>query len=281
MRHRLQRGSRPARALGFLRAPAAATLAALLLAACANVVPRLPLTLQAADGRFSVNIDTYLLQEAQSHGVALASLVHQDLTRIASLLPGPSQRVTLTTAPVAEIVASTGTQGFTDPETGDVTVRLYGSWDQEPPRIAQSLARTLAHQVALGVRVRTDRRRSPTLLEQLVTEGIGTAFDESAFPGVRDPWVGSLSAAQECRQWRHLRPVLERSGVGGDILQGGAVSEEVFGESSVPPMTGLAISYDIVAGYLSRHRDTGWAELVRTPAGTVLAGSRYRPCAGR
>lgn len=249
-----------------------------LLVSCAAVNVKLPLQLRAANGRFSVQVTRQLLSEARNSNVPIASLTGADLARIDSLLPGPPTTVTLTVGNPDQILPVTGTSGFTDPESGAITIGLYSSWSDEPPDVTRWLARTLARQVSHSVRITTGPGFGTTLLDQLVSEGIATAFDQSAFPGPPDPWAGELSSRQECQQWRQLKPLTRRAGLYSQVMTGGAVSRAVFGESTMPLLTGLAVGYHIVADYLAAHRGVTWSELATTPGRTVYAESGYAPC---
>jgi uncharacterized protein YjaZ len=255
-------------------------LSAVLLVGCANVSPRTLVRESAAQGRFAVLLTHQVVSEASWHKFALQDLTAADLRRIGALIPGPDTSVTVTVGNPDQILASVGVSGFTDPETGAITVGLYPSWSEEPPTLTQDLARTLAREVDRSVRITRGAGLGKSLLDQLVTDGIATAFGESAFPGPPDPWVGALTSAQECQQWRHIKPVLSEAGFHSEVLTGGSVSSKVFGESTMPLMTGQTIGYDIVAGYLARNPGKSWVKLARLSARAVLAGSGYAPCSG-
>lgn len=253
-------------------------LVCLTVAGCANVKFSHPLRLQAAEGRFALTLTPRVVSEATDNDVSIQKLAQQDLARIDSLLPGPPTSVTITVGDPDQILPAIGTDGFTDPETGAITIGLDPSWDLEPPDISRSLARTLAREVDHSVRITSGPGFERTLLDQLVVAGTQTAFDQSAFPGPPDPWVGALTARQECQQWKHLGPVLEKVGLDNEVLLGGPVDARVFGESSMPPATGRAIGYDIVADYLARNPGLGWAKLTEASAETILKASGYTPC---
>lgn len=262
----------------MVRLAGIAALASLALVGCANVTLRLPVRLHAASGRFAVTLTLQVLSEATNHDFPLQRLTKEDLARIDSLLPGPPTSVTIAAGDPDQILPAVGTTGFTDPETGAITVGLYPSWDLEPPDIGRTLARTLAREVDHSVRITTGPGAEHTLLDELVAEGTQTAFDQAAFPGAPDPWVRALSSGQECQQWRHLGPVMEKVGLHPGVLLGGRVSASVFGESSMPPLTGRAIGYDIVADYLAHNPGVTWAALAETPATEIYGASGYVPC---
>ncbi|HEY6538680.1 MAG TPA: DUF2268 domain-containing putative Zn-dependent protease [Candidatus Dormibacteraeota bacterium] len=264
----------------MVRILVALALSSVLLASCADVVPRLPVQDQAVGGRFLVNFSAQVLREAGWHHLALRSVAAADLHRIGSLLPGPPTTITVTIGDSDQIVAEVGTTGFTDPETGAITVGLDAHWASEPADLTEELARTLAREVDRSVRITQGAGLGRTLLDELVSAGEATNFAEAAFAGPAEPWIHALTATQECSQWRHLAPVLHRVGLHSEVLSGGQVNRAVFGESTMPALTGQAIGYDIVAGYRSRHPGQSWAALARASAHSILQGSGFQPCSG-
>lgn len=248
------------------------------LVGCANVKPSVPLRVNAADSRFAVSLTHQVVNEASGHDFALENLTTTDLSRISTLLPGPKTVITVTVGNPDQILAPVGVSGFTDPETGAITVGLYPFWTDEPSTLTSGLARTLAREVDRSVRITSGAGLGKSLLDQLVTDGIASAFGQFAFPGPPDPWVGALSAGQECQQWRLIQPVLRRDGFHGEVLSGGSVSRALFGESTMPALTGQTIGYDIVSDYLARNPGKSWSVLARTPSRDILRGSGYAPC---
>jgi uncharacterized protein YjaZ len=253
-------------------------LVSLAVAGCANVNPRVPIRIQSSNGRFLVSFTRQVVNEAANHNVDLTRLTQEDLAQIDTLLPGPKMTVTVTVGDPDQIIAAVGATGFTDPETGAVTIGLYPSWLEEPFDVSRGLARTLAREVDRSVRITSGAGVGGTLLDQVIADGVATAFGESAFPGPPDPWVGALTAKQECQQWGHLKPLLETVGIHGEVLTGGSVSSVIFGESSMPLLTGRAIGYHIVADYLARTGKTSWAVLAAAPAEKIYQASDYAPC---
>lgn len=253
-------------------------VALLALVGCANVVARVPVRIQAADGRFEISITRQVLNEMAKHQFALRRVMQADLEQIDAQLPGPTTTVTLTVGNPGEILSTVGATGFTDPETGKITIGLFPYWSEEPANFSQGLARTLAREVDRSVRITTGAGLGKTLLDQLVADGAATAFGESVFPGSPDPWVNALTAKQECQQWQHLRPVLANVGIHDEVLIGGSVSSATFGESSMPTLTGRAIGYHIVADYLAKKGATSWATLAATPTKAIFRASDYSPC---
>ncbi|MGP8249367.1 MAG: DUF2268 domain-containing putative Zn-dependent protease [Candidatus Dormibacteria bacterium] len=262
----------------MIRATWLSPFVCLVLVGCANVSFSHPMRLEAASDRFAVTLSPGVVSEANNNDVPIQSLAEEDLARIDLLLPGPPTSVTITVGDPDQILPAVGTVGFTDPESGRITVGLDPSWRLEPSDISRTLARTLAREVYHSVRITSGPGFERTLLDQLVTAGTQTAFDQSAFPGPPDPWVGALTAHQECQQWKHLRPVLEEVGLHPEVLLGGPVDAKIFGESAMPPATGRDIGYDIVADYLTRHQGVSWVRLAQTPAATIFRASGYAPC---
>jgi hypothetical protein len=261
------------------RSGAVIVLASVVLVGCANVIPRVPVQVHAANGRFVVSLTDQVLNEFADHSVDLRLLTEEDLERIDALLPGPTTTITVTVGDPDQILATVGATGFTNPETGAITIGLYPSWADEPLDITQGLARTLAHEVDRSVRITTGAGVGKTVLDQMVTDGVATAFGQSAFPGPADPWVDALTAKQECQQWQHLEPVLSTVGIHDEVLTGGSVSSATFGESSMPPLTGRAIGDQIVADYLARTGKTSWTALAAAPTKEIFRASGYDPCA--
>lgn len=253
----------------------------LALVGCANVSFSHPVRLQAAHDRFAVTLSPGVVSETTNNDVPIQSLAEQDLDRIDLLLPGPPTSVTITVGDPDQILPAVGTVGFTDPESGVITVGIDPDWRQEPADISRSLARTLAREVDNSLRITSGPGFERSLLDQLVASGTQTAFDQSAFPGPPDPWVGALTERQECQQWKHLRPVLEKVGLHLEVLLGGPVDNKVFGESSMPPATGRDIGYDMVTDYLARNPGVSWVTLAETPANTIFSASGYAPCSAR
>ncbi|HVB13560.1 MAG TPA: DUF2268 domain-containing putative Zn-dependent protease [Candidatus Dormibacteraeota bacterium] len=262
----------------MLKVGALGVVAALALTGCAGVSPMVPVRFQTAGGRFEVSLSRGVVKEFARHQFALRRLTEEDLARIGKLLPGPATTIAVTVGDPDQILSQIGATGFTDPETGAITIGLFRYWAQEPPDVIRELARTLAREVNGSVRVTLGVGLGKTLLGRLVTYGIATAFDQSAFPGPPDPWVDELSAKQECRQWRHLEPLLTTVGTHGQVLVVRSANSAIPGKFSLPQLPDLAIGYRIVADYLARTQGVSWATLVDTPAQTIFRASGYAPC---
>ncbi len=239
----------------------------------------MPVQATAAQGRFQVSLSPHVVSEFQKHGLNLPAITRSSLARVAALLPGPSARVALVVGDPAQILGATGVSQFTDPESGAITIGFFGTWSFEPAGIELSLPRALAHEALRSVRVLRGPGLGTTLSDQLVEEGLASAFDEAAFPGTSDPWVGALSPSEECRQWQQLTPALGETGLFDQVMFGGPVQSSKLKEDWVPALTGMAIGYRLAAAYLARHPKETWAELAVTPSRSIIASSGYRPCA--
>lgn len=186
--------------------------------------------------------------------------------------PGPHSTIAVNYARGNALITQAGVYGFTNP----LTVRIrtgFGPTPQVTTREALRLwfPRALAHEVSHAVRMLKGPGFGPTLLPQLVSEGIATAFDQAAFPGPANPWTHAVTPARECALWKEAKPQLGYTGL-YDIW--------MFGDKSlgIPYWTGFTIGYHIVAGYRRYHPGVNWDALTLTSATTILAGSRYQPC---
>ena len=105
----------------------------------------------------------------------------------------------------------------------------------------------------------------PTLLPQLITEGMATAFDQAAFPGPVNPWTHAITPAQECALWKEASPQLGYTGL---------YDTWMFGDKSlgIRNWTGFTIGYHIVNDYRRHHPSVSWETLTLTSATTILCG---------
>ncbi len=225
----------------MLKAGALVAAASVVLVGCAEVSPTVPVRVQAAGGRFAVSLTRQVLSESTGHAGAIQRLTKEELVRLEALLRGPSTTMTVAVGGPDQIVSEIGATGFTDPEAGAITIGLYASWSEEPIAISRGLARTRARQVAHSVRITSGPGLGRTLRDQLVADGLATAFDQSAFPGPPDPGMGALTAKQECQPWHHLQPLVAKASIHAEVLVGGKVPCVTFGEPSLPALTGRAI----------------------------------------
>lgn len=225
-------------------------------------------TEHAVNGRFTVVLSDKTPQ--QTAGTSLRDLIARALGHISALLPGPGTTITVNRARPGDLIPQAGVFGFTNPQTARVTV-AFGATPQV--RLAKALTfwfpRDLAHEVSHSVRIRAGPGFGTTLLPQLITEGIATAFDQAAFPGPPDPWTHAIKPAQECALWKKAKSQLGGAGL-YDLW--------MFGGPHVPYWAGFTIGYHIVADYRSHHPGATWAALTSASAAAILAGSHYQPC---
>ena len=131
------------------------------------------------------------------------------------------------------------------------------------------LLRDLAHEVNHRVRILGGPGFGTTLLQQTISEGSATAFDQAAFPGPPDPSTQAITPAQECALWQKVEPRLSATNL--DNLW-------MFGGPGVPHWTAFTIGYHIVNDYRNHHSNMSWAQLTAASATAILAGSHYQPC---
>jgi hypothetical protein len=234
--------------------------------------PLAPITENVVNGRFTVAFSGTALQQARAAGFNLPALTVHALGHINALLPGPKTTITVNYARGKALITQAGVYGFTHPLNARIAVG-FGATPQVTIGRALTLwfPRALAHEVNHSVRMLAGPGFGPTLLPQLISEGMATAFDQTAFPGPSDPWTHAITRAQECALWKKAQPQLGYPGV-YDLW--------MFGGYGVPNWTGFTIGYHIVNGYRSHHPNVSWAALAATSAATILAGSHYQPCPG-
>ena len=259
---------------------AALSALVLVVAACTSSPSPLasPATAQATPGpvtesfaghRFTVTFGAQALEKASADGTSLPLVVARALARVNALLPGPPATITVyyNSTPV---IPQTGTSGYTSPATGGITIGLGQTPQASFSMIMQLwLPRTLSHEIDHSVRILAGPGFGASLLEQIISEGISSAFDMSAFPGTPNPWDRAISRGQECALWKQARPLLGQSGL---------YETWMFGQPGIPHWTAFTIGYDIVTGYRQRHPDMSWSAITAASAATILAGSHYRPC---
>jgi hypothetical protein len=224
----------------------------------------------SAKDRFDVTFDTSAANSAEEHGADLRQLVAHALDRINALLPGPKTAIFIEYDAASNVIPQTGTDGFTNPQTGHITIGFGpGSQTSYQTTLSFWLPRTLSHEINHSVRILAGPGFGTSLLEDTITEGISSVFDEAAFPGPPNPWDNALKASQECTMWKQAKPLLGNSGL---------YSQWMFGGGGIPHWTAFAIGYHIVRDYLHHHPHTSWATLTSTSASAILAGSHYQPC---
>jgi hypothetical protein len=224
-----------------------------------------------AQERFTVVLSTQARQLASSAGASLSQLVASSLSHISTLLPGQPTTIVVDTGNRSSLIPQAGVNGFTSPATGEISLQLGRTAQSSLPRTLDLwFPRDLAHEVNHSVRILGGTGFGTTLLQQTITEGIATAFDQAAFPGPPDPWDQAITPAQECMLWEKAKPQLGATGL-YDLW--------MFGGPGVPHWTAFTIGYHIVNDYRNHHPDVSWAQLTSTSATAILAGSHYQPCA--
>jgi predicted Zn-dependent protease DUF2268 len=259
-----------------------ATLSVLVLAAaaCSNSPspPAHPATTHATSepvtesfvhNRFTVTLSTEALEKASVDGTDLPQVIARSLSRINALLPGPPTAIAVSYMN-SDLISQTGTSGVTSPGTGKIAV-AFGQTPQSRLSTIMKLwlPRTFSHEVNHSVRALAGPGLGVTLLEDIISEGISSAFDTAAFPGPPDPWDRAISRSQECALWKKAQPLLQHTKL---------YDEWMFGGPGIPHWTAFTIGYDIVTDYHQHHPDTSWPTITSTSADAILAGSHYQPC---
>ena len=222
-----------------------------------------------AQERFTVLLSPQARQLASSVGVNLSRLVANALDRINALLPGPATTIAVTTSSASLLIPQAGASGYTG-SGGQISLAFGQTAHTTLTRTLDLwLPRDAAHEVNHSARILGGTGFGTTLLQQIITEGIATAFDQVAFPGPPDPWTHAITPAQECVLWKKATPELDGTGL-YDLW--------MFGGPGVPLWTAFTIGYHIVNDYRNHHPDVSWATLTSTSAATIVTGSHYRPC---
>ena len=172
---------------------------------------------------------------------------------------------------IGQGIPGVGVSGFTDPESGVVTIGL----DAHSPigveaSVTKWLPPTLAHELFESKRVLDGPGFGLNLGAWLVTDGGADNFAHSLYSGVGVfPWDRALTPAQEASMWTKARARLDATGGAHDFLSW------FMGSAGIPHWTAYTIGYHVVSGYLSRHPGVTPADIATTPAQTVLDGSGY------
>lgn len=226
------------------------------------------MTERAAGTRFTVRISAKALQEASAAGANLPRLVNQSLDHINTLLPGPPETVDVSYGTGNELILQTGTAGVTSAATGTIHVAFGPTPQASTGKALQHLPRALAHETDHIVRASaTGGGYILTLLDQIISEGISSVFDEAALPGPPNPWDQAISKTQECVLWNKAQPLLGES----DLYD-----QWFFGGGDVPHWTGFTIGYHIVSDYHRRHPQASWPALTAAPVIAHIMHERNR-----
>jgi hypothetical protein len=191
-------------------------------------------TANTAQQRFGVLLSTPARHLASSAGVSLPRLVASALNHINALLPGPPTVIVVQTGNSSRLIPQAGTNGFTRP-SGQVILQVGRTAQSTLGRTLHLwLPRDLAHEVNHSVRILDETEFGTTLLQQTISEGIATAFDQAAFPGPPDPWTRAITPAQECALWQKVKPQLGATNL---------YNLWMFGGPRVPHWTAFTIGY--------------------------------------
>ena len=235
-----------------------------------------PATEYAAGKRFTVTFSAKALNEASSAGVNLPHLVARALDHINALLPGPPSTVSvLYDGDPAGLITQTGTSGVTNSAGGAVVVAFGPTAQAGIGKALRWLPHTLAHEVDHSVRAVAGPGAGSgvNLLDEIVSEGIASVFDEAAFAGPPNPYDRAISRSQECTLWQRAQPLLGQPDTSDSLYD-----QWFFGGGGVPHWTAFTIGYDMLKDYLRLHPGTSWAELTAATATTILTRSHYQPC---
>ena len=237
--------------------------------AAVSASPPGPVTESFGGGRFAVTFSAHALEEASAAGMSLPQVTGQALARINALLPGPPADISVSDTSDIPIIPQTGTNGFTR-RAGDIVIGFQQTRQASLRMIMRLwLPRALSHEIDHSVRILAGPGIGATLLEQIVSEGVSSAFDMAAFPGKHKPWDRAISRNQECARWKEDQ---------SQLAQPGLYNSWMFGGPGIPHWTAFTIGYDIVTGYHLRHPGISWAAITASGAATILAGSHYQPC---
>jgi hypothetical protein len=229
-----------------------------------------PVTRSYDRNHFTVTFSGLALEKASASGINLPQAVAPALTHISALLPGPNIPISVTYNSGSHLIRQTGTDGETNPGNGVIAI-LFGPTSQVSLSMVMKLwlPRTFSHEIEHSVRISAGVGIWPTLLQQIIGEGISSVFDIAAFPGPPNPWDRAISRSQECVLWKKAQPLLGQTGL---------YSQWFFGGSGIPVWTAFTIGYDIVTDYHQRHPGTSWSAITATAPDAILAGSHYQPC---
>jgi len=131
-----------------------------------------------------VTFSVKALNEASSAGVNVEHLVTGALDHINALLPGPPNTVSvLYDGDAADLISQTGTYGVTNSAGGAVVVAFGPTAQAGVGKALGWLPHTLAHEIDHSVRALAGPGTGfgVNLLDEIVSEGIASVFDEAAF----------------------------------------------------------------------------------------------------
>ena len=225
--------------------------------------------LSIVHSRFTVAIGSQVQAAARAVGVSIDSVVTGALERIDRILPGVPTQIDIALG--TQVIPELGVNGYTSPSNGQIAI-IVDPTSQIPfaKTLRTWLPEALSHEVNHSVRILGGPGFGASLAETLVTEGLATAFDSQASPGLVEPWMNALTPTEEASLWERMQGSLNTTGV--------AVYDQwFFGSAGIPRWTGFTIGYHIVADYLRRHPQSTAGSIVHLSATTILSGSKYSP----
>ena len=244
------------------------------MASCAGDAHESPRRSPAQDVRENVDgllvdIAPDALAAARESGVDLAGTVRSAIQLASGLLGDVRTDLSVVVDP-ERTIAGIGVGGYTDPNTGDVTISLD---DAPGRRIATWLPVTVAYELDHVARVNHGPGFGSTLLEVMVTEGMADAFATQAYPAApAHPWAEALPAAAD--SVGPGQPSLD------ELQDLHGYAKVVPGEARLPAWTGFSIGSGIVSSYLARHPEERASDLVTVSAQEVLRGSGWMATTG-
>ncbi|MCH7605213.1 hypothetical protein IID24_04480 [Patescibacteria group bacterium] len=134
--------------------------------------------------------------------------------------------------------------------------------------IKKELPSTLLHEISHIIRSEALPNYYTTLLERLVTEGIGS-YVEKHVRSNTVPYI--LPIKNEQIYWRKAKKKLDDRNFSWEKDH----SEWFFGEGKLPRWIGYRLGYLIVSDYMKNHKNTSIADLTQMKASEILKGSGY------
>ena len=216
-----------------------------------------------------VAVGSQVQASARAVSVSIDTVVTGALERIDRILPGAPTQIDIALG--TQVIPELGVNGYTSPSNGQIAI-IVDPTSQIPfaKTLRTWLPEALSHEVNHSVRILGGPGFGASLAETLVTEGLATAFDSQASPGLVEPWMNALSPTQEASLWERMQASLNTTGF--------AIYDQwFFGSAGIPRWTGFTIGYHIVADYLRHHPQSTAASIVHLSAATILSGSEYSP----